>query len=52
MKRLLQLFALISMPLLAQEPIDIGGRRELFVDDLLIGKMEGIKLKLHMNRPG
>ncbi|MDB4657811.1 hypothetical protein OAE61_00515 [Verrucomicrobiales bacterium] len=47
MNRLLKLFALISIPLFAQEPVDIGGRRELFVDDLLIGKMEGTKLKLH-----
>ena len=27
--------------------IDIGSRRELFVDDLLIGQMEGTELKLH-----
>ncbi len=29
------------------EPREIGSRRELFVDDLLIGKMEGVSLKLH-----
>jgi len=28
-------------------PIDIGSRRELFVDDLLIGKLDGTNLKLH-----
>ena len=29
------------------EPIDIGARRELFVDDLIIGKLDGTKLKMH-----
>ena len=29
------------------EPVDIGTRRELFVDDLLIGKLDGVRLKLH-----
>jgi hypothetical protein len=28
-------------------PIDIGSRRELFVDDLLIGQLNGTRLKLH-----
>ncbi|MEO1981816.1 MAG: hypothetical protein ABGZ24_14960, partial [Fuerstiella sp.] len=27
--------------------IDIGSRRELFVDDLLIGKLDGTRLKMH-----
>jgi hypothetical protein len=27
--------------------VDIGSRRELFVDDLLIGKLDGTSLKLH-----
>ncbi len=31
----------------AADPIDIGSRRELFVDDLLIEKIEGAELKLH-----
>lgn len=31
----------------AQEPIDIGDRLELFVDDLLIGQLQNSKLKLH-----
>ncbi len=30
-----------------EAPIDIGSRRELFVDDLLIGKLDGTQLKLH-----
>jgi len=29
------------------ESVDIGSRRELFVDDLLIGKLAGARLKLH-----
>jgi hypothetical protein len=28
-------------------PIDIGSRRELFVDELLIGELNGTRLKLH-----
>ncbi len=28
-------------------PVDIGSRRELFVDDLLIGELDGTKLKMH-----
>ena len=34
----------------AAEPdaaIDIGSRRELFVDDFLIARTDGVKLKLH-----
>tara|TARA_R110002049_G_scaffold285698_4_gene467002 strand:+ start:139880 stop:141394 length:1515 start_codon:yes stop_codon:yes gene_type:complete len=31
----------------ADEPIDIGSRRELFVDDLLIDRMDGVALRLH-----
>ena len=33
--------------LVAADPVDIGTRRELFVDDLLIGKLDGAKLKMH-----
>jgi len=29
------------------EPIDIGSRRELFVDRLLIDELKGVALKLH-----
>jgi len=29
------------------QPVDIGDRRELFVDDLLIGELNGTRLKLH-----
>jgi len=35
-----------------QGVIDIGSRRELFVDGLLVGKLEGLRLKLHEPRPG
>ena len=31
----------------ATETVDIGDRRELFVDDLLIGEFDGTRLKLH-----
>jgi hypothetical protein len=31
--------------------VDIGSRRELFVDHLLIDKMDGVRLKLHEPRP-
>ena len=41
------LLLLISQTWASSEPVDIGSRRELFVDDLLIGKLEGTKLKLH-----
>ena len=46
----LLLAAILTGPLPAQqngEPIDIGSRRELFVDDLLIGKLDGTTLKMH-----
>ena len=29
------------------KPVDIGSRRELFVDDLIIGKLDGVRLKMH-----
>jgi hypothetical protein len=32
---------------IAQRPVDIGSRRELFVDRLLIEEMRGVELKLH-----
>ena len=44
------LVACLAEPLVAQDigkPVDIGSRRELFVDDLLIGKLAGTKLKMH-----
>lgn len=31
----------------AREPIDIGSRLELFVDDYLIERLEGVELRLH-----
>ncbi len=33
-----------------EEPLDIGSRLELFVDDYLIESMEGVRLKLHKPR--
>ena len=33
-----------------EEPLDIGSRLELFVDDYLIDSMEGVRLKLHEPR--
>lgn len=38
---------LTSVAVSADEPVDIGSRRELFVDRLLIEKMEGVALRLH-----
>ena len=37
----------ISSSSRAADPVDIGDRRELFVDDLLIEKLDGTELKLH-----
>ena len=31
----------------ADKPLDIGARRELFVDDFLIEKLNGARLHLH-----
>ncbi|MFT5471460.1 MAG: hypothetical protein ACI8UO_006594 [Verrucomicrobiales bacterium] len=43
--------AILILSLLAgsalAEPVDIGSRRELFLDDLLIGELKGVELKLH-----
>ena len=37
-----------TLPVLqAEEPVEIGSRRELFFDNLLIGKLDGTELKLH-----
>lgn len=35
----------------ASEPIDIGSRRELLVDELLIESMENVRLQLHSPQP-
>ena len=45
-------FVILSclLPLRAEDssrPVDIGTRRELFADDLLIGKLDGTRLELH-----
>ena len=34
----------------SKEPLDIGSRLELFVDDFLIESMDGVRLKLHEPR--
>lgn len=39
--------AFCTLPLVAADLIDVGSRRELFVDDFLIGRLEGAELKLH-----
>lgn len=36
-----------AIPVIADEPIDIGSRRELFVDRLLIDRTDGVELRLH-----
>lgn len=36
----------------ASEPIEIGDRRELFLGDQLIGRMDNLSLRLHEPRPG
>ena len=35
----------------AADPIDIGSRRELFVDSLLVGRLNGVRHRLHHPRP-
>ncbi|MGB0580256.1 MAG: hypothetical protein ACPGVU_11190 [Limisphaerales bacterium] len=48
LKRTLFAFLVLGSSFLrAAEPVDIGDRRELFVDDLLIGELNGTRLKLH-----
>ena len=44
------LFAALSPAARPAEPIDIGNRRELFVDRYLIDKLDGARLKLHTRR--
>lgn len=40
----------VAPPATADDAIDIGSRRELFVDDLLIDKLDGANLRLHHPR--
>ena len=53
MKRLLPLFGVLMLVpttvlvATADEPIDVGSRRELFVDDYLIDSMNKVELKVH-----
>ena len=44
------LMALVA-PLHAAGPVDIGSRRELFVDHHLIGSLDGTRLALHRPQP-
>ncbi len=41
----------IGIPLHAADPVDIGSRRELFVDHHLIGSLDGARLLLHRPQP-
>lgn len=45
--RLLALLLLPSITALAADPIELGSRRDLLVDDFLIDSMNGVELKLH-----
>ncbi|MBN2312507.1 MAG: hypothetical protein JXM79_01170 [Sedimentisphaerales bacterium] len=47
---LLFLFFILSGLTLAEESIDIGSRRELFVDRYLIERLDGVRLRLHHPR--
>lgn len=40
-------FATFTTSATAADPVEIGTRRELFVDDLLIGELKSTRLKLH-----
>ena len=44
--------ALCSQLSMAKEVLDIGGQRELFVDNYLIDKMENSEFRLHHPQPG
>lgn len=44
------LAVLVSLPALAAEPIDVGSRRELFVDRHLVAEIDG-DARLHLHRP-
>jgi hypothetical protein len=45
--RLGMLGLLVVARLVAQQPVDIGSRLELFVDDALVAQMKGAALRLH-----
>ncbi|MGI9457723.1 MAG: hypothetical protein ACR2NU_14250, partial [Aeoliella sp.] len=44
-------FVLLSTVTLASDPIDIGGQREVFVDDYLIERVDGVELRLQQPIP-
>lgn len=48
---LLLLSTVFALPLHATDLIDIGSRRELFVDHHLIGSLRGVRLVLHRPQP-
>lgn len=41
------LSGIAAIPVFAEAPIEIGSRRELFVDDLLIGELKDTALQMH-----
>ena len=43
-------FLIVGGPARAQDPIDVGSRRELFVDDYLVERLTG-KAELRLHRP-
>lgn len=45
------LISAVSLPVNAADPIDIGSRLELFVDDHLIDRLDGVELQLHKPTP-
>lgn len=47
LKRTLCAFLVLGASFFVRGAVDIGDRRELFVDDLLIGELNGTHLKLH-----
>jgi hypothetical protein len=41
----------VTLSAMAEDPIELGARRELFVDDYLVGTMQGAGLRLHSPQP-
>lgn len=40
-------FAVLSSAVFANEPLDIGNQRELFIDDYLVGSMKNVEFLVH-----
>ena len=49
--RVFVFLVMVVAPALADEPIDVGSRLELFVDAFLVEKMNGVARKLHSPQP-